>query len=242
MTGRSDEALDIDVAFDFRRDAPEGKDPDTHSKRLLRCHQQLWSKRLPSGEVFELEEYGRYLRYRRDRSEGTDLVLSSDSVIPTFKWDDQIKRLISSEELDDFNTKGYTIGGMMIFPAEQIERKWTINQARGCKKEIRDRFDLTLECIRRNYSGEASPLSDVLTRYASFFDLFNDFRGYVEFFLLQDLVSSDCSSVKIATPFDDFRGSPIPATAEEYRAYMCAAIAFIEARNQRIRRSRGRAA
>ncbi|MEQ1913069.1 MAG: hypothetical protein ABMA15_29920 [Vicinamibacterales bacterium] len=242
MRSQSDAALHIDVAFDFRRDTPEGKDPDTHSKRLRRYHQLLWSKRLPGGEIFELEEYGRYLRYRSDRSGGTGLVLSSDSVIPTFKWNDQIKRLISREELDDFSAKGYTIGGMMIFPAEQIERKWTINQARGCTKEIRDRFDLTLECIRRNYIREVSPLGDVLTRYTSFFDLFKDFRGYVEFFLLQDLVSSDCSRVRIAAPFDDFRGSPIPATAEDYRTYKSAALAFIEARNQRIRRSRGCAA
>ena len=27
---------DIDVTFDFRRDTPEGKDPDTHSKMLRR--------------------------------------------------------------------------------------------------------------------------------------------------------------------------------------------------------------
>jgi hypothetical protein len=43
----------------------------------------------------------------------------------------------------------YTIGGMMVFPGNAIDGKWTINQARGCLRKISDRFDLTLECIRR---------------------------------------------------------------------------------------------
>jgi hypothetical protein len=38
-------------------------------------------------------------------------------------------------------------------------------------------------------------------------------------------------------PFDDFKGSPIPAGVEEYRAYRDAATAFIEARNRRILQS-----
>jgi hypothetical protein len=73
-----------------------------------------------------------------------------------------------------------------------------------------------------------------LARYAGFVALFQDFRGYVEFFLLQDLVTADCSAVRIAPPFDDFNGSAIPTGVNEYRAYKSAAIEFIEARNKRI--------
>ena len=155
-------------------------------------------------------------------------------MIPTFKWVPSIKSLISVEELEAFNAVGYTIGGMMIFPGDQVDRKWTINQARGCTKRIGDRFDLTLECIRRHYSNVVSPLSKVLSRYSRFFDLFHNFRCYVEFFLLQDLVVDDCSAVKVSAPFDDFKGSPIPDSIEEYLAYKRDAIEFIEARNQRI--------
>ena len=125
----------------------------------------------------------------------------------------------------------------MLFPGNRIDGKWTINQARGCTKRIGDRFDLTLECIRRHYSEGDSPLSGMLARYARFFDLFGDFRGYVEFFLLQDLVFADCSAVKISVPSDNFSGSPIPTGAHEYNAYKSASIAFIEVRNQRIRAS-----
>jgi hypothetical protein len=161
-------------------------------------------------------------------------------VIPTFKWVPHINESISEAELTQFNAIGYTIGGMMVFPAVQIDRQWTINQARGCNGKIRDRFDLTLECIRRHYSEVWSPLSSVLARYARFFALFRDFRGYVEFFLLQDLVSDEFSAVRISKPFDDFKGSPIPSV-HEYGAYRSASIAFIEARNQRILSSRSEA-
>ena len=62
----------------------------------------------------------------------------------------------------------------------------TINGARGVNGKIKDRFDLTLECIRRHYTSEKSPLSDTLQRYSPFFNLFENFQGYVDFFLLQD--------------------------------------------------------
>ncbi len=224
---------DIDITFDFRRDTPEGKDPDSHSPTLRRYHLLLWSKPLPGGERFALDDVtpGCYLHHRSTLGE---FRLASDAVIPTFRWNDRIKRLIPAEELAAFNAAGYTMGGMMLFPGNPVDRKWTINQARGCTKPIGDRFDLTLECIRRHYRNESSPLGEVLARYAAFFALFRDFRGYVDFFLLQDLVTEDGSAVRIAPPFDDFGGSPIPGSVEEYRAYEHASLAFIAARNQRI--------
>lgn len=225
--------IDIDITFDFRRDTPEGRDPDRYSKTLRRYHKLLWSRRLPGGELFELDDAtpGRYLYHRSALGEFS---LSSDAVIPTFRWVRHIKELIPDEGLKAFNAIGYTIGGMMVFPSNPIDGKWTINQARGCTRPIGDRFDLTLECIRRHYSGSESPLTSVLARYARFFDLFRDFRGYVEFFFLQDLVATDFSAVEISVPFDNFRGSPIPVDAHEHNSYRGTSIAFIEARNARI--------
>ena len=63
----------------------------------------------------------------------------------------------------------------------------TINGSRGINHKIKDRFDLTLECIRRHYFNEDNPLSDTLQRYSDFFSLFQKFQGYIDFFLLQDL-------------------------------------------------------
>src|SRR5665811_1531204 len=105
--------------------------------------------------------------------------------------------------------------------------------ARGFHPRIKDRFDLTVECIRKHYLNEGSPLSDTLARYADYFRLFGDFRGYVEFFLLQDLVSDDCSAVKFFSPFEDFNSSPVPDSMAVYLDYRALAVGFIEARNQR---------
>jgi uncharacterized protein DUF6994 len=111
---------------------------------------------------------------------------------------------IPEAETDEFNRIGHTIGGMMVFPGYQIDRKMTINGQRGCHPKIRDRFDLTLECIRRHYLDEPSPLSDTLARYADFFGLFEDFAGYVGFFHLQDLMNEVTQTVKFSMPFEDF--------------------------------------
>lgn len=225
---------DIDTTFDFRNDTPKGKDPDSFSPTLRQCHKLLWSKPLAGGAIFELGDAtaGVYLHHRSPKGE---FFLASDAVIPSFRKVPRIQALIPEAEIEAFNTIGYTIGGMMVFPGNKIDGKMTINGARGCHPRVRDRFDLTLECIRRHYNHEDSPLSAVLGRDAGFFDLFSDFRGYVEFFLLQDLVTNDSSEVRISNPFDNFRGSPVPASADEYRAYRDDAVTFINARNRRIR-------
>ena len=163
--------------------------------------------------------------------------MSSDAVIPSFTRESKCSHIIEQipvEELDAFNTTGYTMGGMMVFPANKIDGKMTINGARGFHPRIKDRFDLTVECIRRHYRNECSPLSAPLERYADFFRLFGDFRGYAEFFLLQDLVTADYSAVRLFTPLDDFKPWPLPASVEAYRAYKQLAEDFIEARNNRI--------
>jgi hypothetical protein len=221
----------IDTAFDFRSDTPKGKDPDTWSPTLCRYHKLLWSKPLPKDGVFHLE-YGKAPFYLRHSSGLGEFCLSSDTVIPTFK-----KRTIKDvpDDIKNFGGLGYTIGGMMLFPANQIQGKWTINQARGCTREIRDRFDLTLECIRRHYSGGDSPLSEVFARYQDFFSLFRDFCGYVEFFLLHDLITDDGEAVRFFTPFDDFKSSPVPDSRSAYLDYRESAVEFLKARNRRIR-------
>ena len=222
----------IDTTFDFRSDTPPGKDPDTYSPTLCRYHKQLWSKRLPGGELFDLDHETAPF-YLRHRSSLGKFCLSSDTVVPTFK-----KRTIDGVAKDEMNFGGlgYTIGGMMLFPAIKIEGKWTINQARGCTKKISDRFDYTVECIRRHYSGGDSPLSEVLARYTDFLGLFGDFQGFVEFFLLQDIVTEGCDGVRFFTPFDDFESPlPVPTTREEYLNYRTHAMDFLKARNRRIK-------
>ncbi len=122
----------------------------------------------------------------------------------------------------------------MVFPGHRVGRKMTINGARGFHPRIKDRFDLTVECIRRHYLNENSPLSDTLNRYTDFFSLFKNFQGYVEFFLLQDMVKGDFSTVKFFSPFGNFKTSPLPSNRDAYLSYKQLALEFIEARNRRI--------
>lgn len=227
----------INTSFDFRTDSG-GKDPDVYSPTLRQHHKLLWSKSLPNGRVFDLDDTvrGAYLHHRSALGE---YFLSSDSVIPTFtRWGfaKAHPELYAEAENEAFMAISYTIGGMMVFPGNRIQGKRTINQARGCLKKISDRFDLTVECIRRHYARQSSPLSETLARYDDFFALFQNFNGYVDFFLLQDLVGDDRAAVTFFMPFDDFRTPSVPKDDATYREYRRRSIEFIKARNCRIDR------
>ena len=128
--------------------------------------------------------------------------------------------------------RGYTIGSALLFPKTAPPGRMTINKARGMHPRIADRFDLTLECIRRHYRGEDSPLAGTLSEHAGFFALFEDFFGYVDFWLLQDLVQD--GEVRFWLPFDDFQGRAVPQDVESYLVYSRGREDFITARNARI--------
>ena len=224
----------IDPSFDVRTDA-DGRDPDTYSPTLRRYHQRLWSKPLPSGAIFTLSDQRRHA-YLHHRSELGEFFLASDTVVPTLtnrrlgEW----RSGIPEAETDAFLRTIYTIGGMMVFPGNKIDGKQTLNGARGFRARIADRMDLTLECIRRHYVGEDNPLEDVLQRYRDFFALFGDFRGYVEFFLLQDMVSETLDEVRFFMPFADFTTPAIAQDLATYMEYRRLSIEFVGARNRRI--------
>src|SRR5205823_8216697 len=111
-------------SFDFRTDA-SGKDPDAYSPTLRRYHKLLWSKALPSGRLFDLDDTVRAV-YLHHSSELGEFVLCSDTVIPSFtRWVSlrRITELFTEEENEAFRTIGYTIGGMMVFPGNRIDRR-----------------------------------------------------------------------------------------------------------------------
>ena len=225
----------IDITFDFYSDTPKGQDPDRHSPTLRRYHKALWSKPLPDGFLFELSDKkpGAYLHHCSSKGE---FFLSSDAIGHTYRHVKAMEPIVSQipvVEMDAFYRLCSTIGAYIIFPSRQVQGGMTINAARGFNRQIRDRFDLTLECIRRHYMGVDSPLADVLRRYASFFELFADFKGYVDFFLLQDLVD-ERGNIKFFLACEDFGRSPLPQEVCEYRRYMERLSAFVRARNQRI--------
>lgn len=231
--------MEINITFDFRSDTPPGKDPDGLSPTLRRYHKFLWSKPLPSDVYLKLDDTKKNA-YLYHQSAVGEFFLSSDTMIPSFKKEQRLLHVfdqILMEDQETFQRIGYSIGGMIVFPGNKVDGKMTINGARGCHPRIKDRFDLTLECIRRYYSDGHSPLSDTFARYADFFKLFKDFEGYTEFFLLQDLVAEDYSAVKFFMPFEDFMKSPLPRNIESYREYQGLALEFVNSRNRRILQS-----
>ncbi|MBR2812178.1 MAG: hypothetical protein IKD69_12445 [Solobacterium sp.] len=238
----------IDVSFDFTMDSPDywknfwdnnkglgggGCDPDSASKTLQKYHQLLWSKPLPCGETMNLTcgSESNYLTWNHFR-------FGSDSILASFRYQRNKDLLVKVAQsvsdyksyMEDFVHSSYTIGGMIIFP-KHIN---SINQRRGTNPFIRDRWDLTLECIRRYYSGEENPLNDVLKQDKEFFDLFIDFKGYTDFFLLQDCLSQDASSVKIWLGSGNLKENPIPQTIEEYLYWIETELSFVKKRNKRI--------
>jgi hypothetical protein len=142
---------------------------------------------------------------------------------------------ITASELDEFQSVGSIIGARILFPGNRIDGQATINAARGFSSKINDRFDISLECIRLHYLGQSNPLQTTFNLYSEFFGLFENFEGYVRFFLLQDLVNDDCKEVKFFLPHDSsFEGSPRPDSVESYMQYKKNTIDFVKARNKRI--------
>ena len=211
-------------------------DPDRKCLLLQEYHCILWSKKLPNGSILDLKKgYGKnYLTWGNFR-------FGSDSIIVSFRYENNKKMIYEvmkavpnyKDFIENYVKKAYTIGGFIIFP----KQKGGINQVRGCNYQIRDRFDLTLECIRRYYIGEKSPLSTVLEKNKDFFDLFIDFKGYVDFFFLQDLVCDNYNKVIFWLGDGDMNQSPLPKTVNEYLLLIEKELEFVQKRNNRIERS-----
>ena len=138
-----------------------------------------------------------------------EFFLGSDAITHSYQFQTRKQWLIQQvpQEAEELFKTGSTIGAYILFPNRRIEGKQTINQARGVNRLIDDRFDLTLECIRRYYLGIKSPLYDTILWYKSFFDLFQDFDRYTRFFLLEDLVDEN-GNVQFHLPFDGFTTPP----------------------------------
>ncbi len=223
----------IDTSFNMYSDA-NGGDPDATSPTLRSYHKLLWNKSLPNGDHFDLRDDmpGFYLFHS---SALGDFSLGSDAITHSYKNQMNKKWLTMQipNEVQELFDHGSTIGAYLIFPNNQVDRKHTINQARGISRLIDDRFDLTLECIKRFYINKPSPLEVALKRYASFFRLFETFEGYVQFFLLNDLVDEQ-GDVKFYLPFDNFQSPPKFRDREDYVIYKSRVESFIASRSRRI--------
>ena len=246
----------IDLYFRYSDDTPRGKDPDGFSETLNKHHRKVWSKPLPSGSRFTLEKDTKNGKLLLKHTTGAkEFILASDAIFHPFFWLDENApsklsdrvsysrhfphkqiREVCEEEIKALCNEDRGIACYMVFPGLKSGGQ-TINQARGVSAKIRDRFDLTLECIRRFYekSPDINPLHSTLERYKDFFELFVDFRGYMEFFHLQGLVDEPSRQVRFWTRFDNFNSPALPQTPAEYLAYKNGLLEFINERRHRIK-------
>ncbi|MEV7638193.1 hypothetical protein AB0N71_18690 [Pseudarthrobacter enclensis] len=237
----------FDTSFDYQTDRPAKTKPDADrdSPRLRADHQLLWTKKLNSGVTFAptapIRRRDGYLIFT-DIS-GTQQWYGSDAITNSFSRWLRPKALaaaiasLSDEQRSRYLNPPYTIGSAMIWPVRSKDRP-TMNTARGfgpSGRLIADRMDLTMECIRRHYTGEQeSPLTSVINAYADFFARFDGFREFVEFFHFQDLVAAEYGAVRFFLPFTDFELPGTPTTTEEYVTYREATLEFIEKRGGRM--------
>jgi hypothetical protein len=240
----------IDPDNDFASYYQDGGDPDQTSERLYQWQRSLWGRPVPGVEQFQLDVAYRG-RYELDLTTagGGRFRLGSDGIITTWTSPGWASRYEFGADLvaeiaadtDNFYRIASTIGGYIVFPLNNPDQTGhTINQARGVHPSIADRFDLTLECIRRHYNDrdEDSPFRDRLAYYGDFFDLFGTFDTYVRFFLLDDLLTPDRSAVRSlmsGDPLSGFTAPALAATATQYAQFRSNSIAFVTARNDRIR-------
>jgi hypothetical protein len=237
----------VDAGYDFRCEIPLGGDPDRDSVTLRRYHQLLWSKQTPSRTHIRLA----------DRQDGpvlhpgylsaatkSEVHWSSDAIANS--WIHWLRRSMADiiqevpkDFIDEYYARTCTVGAYMMWPCYRIDGKPTINQARGTNtSQIADRIDLSLECVRLYYAGQPSPLNDddddTLDRYTDFFDLFVSFKGFVDFWLLQDLVSSDYETVNFLLPFEGFSQPAVAGDIDAWTRFTGASMVFCAARNARI--------
>lgn len=141
------------------------------------------------------------------------------------------EKFLSKENKKKYLKNMNTIGGKIIFP-KNIK---SINTARGLNSHIRDRFDLTLECIRLYYkkSKENYPLKETLEKNCDFFDLFKSFKEYIDFFFLNCLVNEN-ENVKFF--IDEKFENPIPENKENKKHLYLKTMEFIDDRNKEIQK------
>ena len=229
----------LDVNHNFSDDVkfiPKDKDhdPDSKSTKLWNYHRLIWHKELPNknlpDNMFALDKYLHWSHFRFGPDCFLNLYLAHKK--PIIK--NIVDKAYENNKSERHQEPPYTIGASLIFPKNGT--RYSINVRRGfnCPK-IRDRIDLTLECIRRYYSKELpNPLQEPLDANKDFFDLFVDFEGYIKFFLLDDFVSKDYKTVKFLLPFDNFQSDGYPKSVEEWRTLRRDLTNLVQARNIRI--------
>lgn len=217
-------------------------DPDAKCEELREMHYRLYNRyALYINRPFSFEK-----KYPLSFSEGRYFYLlengscrlGSDTMNSSYLYYEALKNIKSEMEKCGRNAEAeiekyrkniiYRPGNFIVFPKNSSN---SINTVRGCCGKIKDRFDLTLDCIKKQYADKDNPLSWVLRKHwEDFFDRFNGFNEYINFFMLEDYLDEKDNVVR----FIDNKYHILPQTLEEYDEYIRRISAVIEKRTKRI--------
>lgn len=212
-----------------------GRDMDQFSPTLRRYHQMLWSRPLPGGTAFDLDAGGDPTGDYLVAPDG--LVLASDSLINSMTHWSRLRPVLASvpeDEQEAFRVRASSVAATGLWPKRSGPSGQSINQARGQHPHVADRLDLTVECVRRHYIGEQSPLANALNGAADFFALWPDWRTWITWWLLDDLLDND-GEIRWLLPFSEFGAEKAwPTTPVDWRSYRDCCFDFIERRAARM--------
>lgn len=237
-------ALNVDININYKKLLNNNLDPDKYCKELGETHCILWSSKKTLG-ILKWNSLNKLKSFIN----GIEFIFTPDSIVNSFynskriikgkgiKESDWIRSLskMTQDIIKDYRNIDYTIGSSIIFPISINGKSigWTMNKARGCSSKIHDRFDYTLECIKRYYEENIdNPLQSAIEKSSLFFNLFKSFNEYVDFFFLNDLVDEKGNVISFTDKIDF--SSPFPKTEEEYIKYLDNTIRFVNKRNERI--------
>ena len=235
-------------------------DPDQYCYNLYQRHLAAWRRGqllpiLDSDVQGDKDSY--HLLWKRKQLGKPDIRFGSDTIFTDFVgYDDQdpchavFKQLATMSadyltEMEKYTKECYqNIGGFIIFP----RMIGSINTDRGDRNlSIKDRFDLTLDCIRRYYNKknptDAAPLNATFAKEENiaFFNLFSSFKDYVDFFCLQGLVNGDYTRVinlmgdTVWVNNTTFEHDVLPRNQDEYKQWMQNQLDFIRHRTTLIK-------
>lgn len=167
-------------------------DPDSECDELREMHYRLYNHYASYiKRPFSFDEIKYSLSSSEERyfylSENGTLRLGSDTMNSSYLYYKSLGYIQSEMKKCGRNPEAeiekyrkniiYRPGNFIVFPKKGRN---SINVARGCCGKIKDRFDLTLDCIKKQYNNDENPLSKVLEGcWRGFFDRFENFKQYV---------------------------------------------------------------
>ncbi|MDR0978912.1 MAG: hypothetical protein LBL91_03105 [Lachnospiraceae bacterium] len=142
--------------------------------------------------------------------------LGSDYIGASVAWAESLGKY-ERKEIVEFLEISRRLGGHIVFPRSYYKKdknnilqketyRWrniSINQARGGRRGYYDRFDLILYAIKMWYEDKnnekSSKLYKTINKNKEWFDLFGNFREYINFFKLNGFVNDNYEVLDLTT-------------------------------------------